>query len=262
MGGGISGAGAVVMNLVLVMPEGMVMMVGMIGAMAMALPLAAIVILIVILAANRVLAGVAVMAVAVAVMAVVVVVVVVVALILGVTVMVAVAMGVAINMPMAASCGVSASLRQERGLAALQLQPPLLQQIGQHRILKQPKLTGADLQGHMAVAEVISRPQQVEGVAGANHQQGLRGRLHPNRRSARLPAEPFARLQRGATLQLQQQITPAVASAMAAEPGALIGAEGEAQPRIWGAEWRRAGALGEGEGPGCGFRQGSWLPKA
>jgi len=255
MGGGISGAGAVVMNLVLVMPEGMVMMVGMIGAMAMALPLATIVIPIVILAANRVLAG-------VAVMAVVVVAVVVVALILGVTVMVAVAMGVAINMPMAASCGVSASLRQERGLAALQLQPPLLQQIGQHRILKQPKLTGADLQGHMAVAEVISRPQQVEGVAGANHQQGLRGRLHPNRRSARLPAEPFARLQRGATLQLQQQITPAVASAMAAQPGALIGAEAEAQPRIRGAGWRRAGALGEGEGPGCGFRQGSWLPKA
>ena len=178
------------------------------------------------------------------------------------TVMVVVAMGMAISMPMAATCGVSPSLRQEGGLAAFQGEPPLLQQIGQHRILKQPQLTGAHLQGYMAVAEVIGRPQQVEGVAGAHHQQGLSGRLHPNRRRSRLPAEPLARLQRLAALQLQHQITAAGAAAMAAQPGALIGAEGEAQPRLRGAGWRRAGAPGESEGPGCGFRQGGWLPEA
>ena len=169
---------------------------------------------------------------------------------------------VAMAMPVAACSGIGAGLRQEGGLAVLQLQPPLLQQIGQHRILKQPQLTGAHLQRHMAVAEVIGRPQQVEGVAGAHHQQGLSGRLHPHRRIAGRTAEPFARLQRLAALQLQHQITTAGAAAMTPQPEALIGAEAEAQPRLRGAGRRRAGALGEGEGPGCGFRQGGWLPKA
>ena len=169
---------------------------------------------------------------------------------------------VAMSRPVAACSGIGAGLRQEGGLAVLQLQPPLLQQIGQHRILKQPQLTGAHLQRHMAVAEVIGRPQQVEGVAGAHHQQGLSGRLHQHRRIAGRTAQPFARLQRLAALQLQQQITTASATAMTPQPEALIGAEGEAQPRLRGAGRRRAGALGEGEGPGCGFRQGGWLPKA
>jgi len=168
----------------------------------------------------------------------------------------------AMTMPVAACSGIGAGLRQEGGLAVLQLQPPLLQQIGQHRILKQPQLTGAHLQRHMAVAEVISRPQQIEGVAGAHHQQGLSGRLHPHRRIAGRTAEPFARLQRLAALQLQHQITTAGAAAMTPQPEALIGAEAEAQPRLRGAGRRRAGALGEGEGPGCGFRQGGWLPEA
>ena len=182
--------------------------------------------------------------------------------VVGVALILGVAMGMAISMPMAASCGIGPGLRQEGGLAAFQVEPPLLQQIGQHGILKQPQLTGAHLQRHMAVAEVISRPQQVEGVGGAHHQQELSGRLHPNRRRSRLPAEPFARLQRLAALQLQHQITAADAPAMAAQPGALIGAEGEAQPRLRSAGWGRAGAPGEGEGPGGGFRQGDWLPEA
>jgi len=169
---------------------------------------------------------------------------------------------VAMAMAVAACSGIGAGLWQEGGLAMLQLQPPLLQQIGQHRILKQPQLTGAHLQRHMAVAEVIGRPQQVEGVAGAHHQQGLSGRLHPHRRIAGRTAEPFARLQRLAALQLQHQITTAGATAMTPQPAALSGAEAEAQPRLRGAGRRRAGALGEGEGPGCGFRQGGWLPEA
>jgi hypothetical protein len=98
------------------------------------------------------------------------VVVVVVALMLGVAVMLVVAMGMAKSMLMAASCGIGPGLRQEGGLAAFQVEPPLLQKIGQHGILKQPQLTGAHLQRDMAVAEVIGRPQQVEGVGGAHHQ--------------------------------------------------------------------------------------------
>jgi hypothetical protein len=178
------------------------------------------------------------------------------------TVVVADVADVAMAMPVSAYSGIGAGLRQEGSQAAHQLQPPLLQQIGQHRILKQPQLPGAHLQRHMAVAEVVGRPQQVEGVAGTHHQQRLSGRLHPHRRIAGRSAEPFARLQRLAALQLQQQITTAGAPAMAAQPGALIGAEGEAQPRFRGAGRRRAGALGEGEGPGCGFRQGGWLSEA
>jgi len=174
-----------------------------------------------------------------------------VAVILGVTmkVVVAMAMGIAISLAMATSCGIGAGLRQEGGQAALQLQPPLLQQIGQHRILKEPQLPRAHLQSHMAIAEVIGRPQQVEGVAGAHHQQGLSGSLHPHRRLAGAAAEPFARQQRLAALQLQHQITAAGAAAMTPQPGSLIGAEGQPQPRLRGAGRRRAGAPGEGEGP-------------
>lgn len=173
-----------------------------------------------------------------------------------------VVVAMAIGMPVSACSGVGAGLGQEGSKAALQLQPSLLQQIGQHRILKQPQLPGAHLQRHMAVAEVIGRPQQVEGVAGTHHQQRLSGRLHPHRRIAGRTAEPFARLQRLAALQVQQQITTAGAAAMAAQPGALIGAEGKTQPRLRGAGRRRAGALGQGEGPGCEFRQGGWLREA
>ena len=114
----------------------------------------------------------------------------------------------------------------------------------------------------MAVAEVICRPQQVEGVAGAHHQLGLSGSLHPHRRIAGAAAEPFARQQRLAALQLQHQITAAGGAAMTPQPGSLIGAEGQPQPRLRGAGRRRAGAPGEGEGPGCGFRQDGWLPRA
>ena len=174
-----------------------------------------------------------------------------VAVILGVTmkVVVAMAMGIAISLAMATSCGIGAGLRQEGGQAALQLQPPLLQQIGQHQILQKAQLPLPHLQRHMAIAEVIGRPQQVEGVAGAHHQQGLSGSLHPHRRIAGAAAEPFARQQRLAALQLQQQITAAGAAAMTPQPGSLIGAEGQPQALLRGAGRRRAGAPGEGEGP-------------
>ena len=227
-----------------VIPEGEVVIMGLV------MPVALQPALIVIQAVNLVGVG------------IVVAVAVILALVLAVTAMVVVAMGMAISMAVAASCGVSAGLRQEGGLAALHGQPPLLQQIGQHRIFKEPQLAGAHLQCHMAVAEVIGRPQQVEGVAGAHHQQGFGGSLHPHRRIARRATEPFARLQRHAALQLQHQITAAGATAMAAKPGAVIGREGQPQRRLLGAGRRRAGAPGDGEGPGCGFRQGGWLPKA
>jgi len=212
-------------------------------AMGGAMPVALHWAVIVIQAANLILRVVVAVAFAVAV-----------AVILGVTMKVVV--------PMATSCGIGAGLRQEGGQAALQLQPPLLQQIGQHRILKQPQLPAAHLQSHMAVAEVMSRPQQVEGVAGAHHQQGLSSSLHPHRRIAGAAAKPFAWQPRLTALQLQHQITAAGAAAMTPQSGSLIGAEGQPQPRLRGAGRRRAGAPGEGEGPGCGFRQDGWLPRA
>jgi hypothetical protein len=60
---------------------------------------------------------------------------------------------------------------------------------------------------------------------------------------------------------LQHQIATAGATAMTPQPPALSGAEAEAQPRLRSPGRRRAGALGEGERPGCGFRQGGWLPE-
>ena len=45
--------------------------------------------------------------------------------------------------------------RQKRGQLALQGQPPLLKHLLEHGILQQPQLPAANLQGHMAVAQVV-----------------------------------------------------------------------------------------------------------
>jgi len=165
-------------------------------------------------------------------------------------------------MPMAASCGIGAGLRQKGAVASLQLQAPLLQQIGQHRIFDQPQLAGPHLQRHMTVSEVISRPQQIERLGATHEHQGLSSGLHPHRRIAGRPAEPFARLQRLTPIQLQHQITTADAAAMAAQSGAVIGREGQPQRRLRSTKRGRGGAPGEGERPECGFKQGGWLPTA
>jgi 3-oxoacid CoA-transferase subunit A len=150
--------------------------------------------------------------------------------------------------PMAATCGVSPSLRQEGGLAAFQGEPPLLQQIGQHRILKQPQLTGAHLEGHMAVAEVISSLQQGQGVWSLHQQQRLRRRLHPHRRAAPLGGQPLAGAQGVAAGQLEQKGTTAKAVAQPAQTGALLGAERQPQ--------RRGPGVGGGRIQPAGQRQG------
>ena len=59
-------------------------------------------------------------------------------------------------------------------------QPPLAQQVGQHRILQDPQLAGMQFHRHMAVAEVIGRLQQGQGVGAAHQQQRFRRRLYPH----------------------------------------------------------------------------------
>ena len=135
----------------------------------------------------------------------------------------------------------------------------MLQQVGQHRIPEQTEFAGAQLQGHMAVAEVISRLQQRQGLGGPHQQQGFGGGLHPHRRIAGLPEQPLAGAQRFAPLELEQQVATAAALAMAPQAGAVIGREGQPQEgRIAG---ERAGlAAAEQEGGrlgGGGFRGGA-----
>ena len=61
-------------------------------------------------------------------------------------------------------------------------QAPVAQQPLEHRIGQQPQFTGENLQGHMAVAQVVSRLQQGQGVVGLQLQQLLLGRHHPHQR--------------------------------------------------------------------------------
>ena len=59
-------------------------------------------------------------------------------------------------------------------------QPPLAQQVGQHRILQDPQLARVQFHRHMAVAEVIGRLQQGQGVGAAHQQKRFRRRFHPH----------------------------------------------------------------------------------
>jgi hypothetical protein len=56
----------------------------------------------------------------------------------------------------------------------------LAQQIGEHRILQDAQLAGAQLHRHMAVAQVIGRLQQGQGVGATHQQQRFRRRFHPH----------------------------------------------------------------------------------
>ena len=125
--------------------------------------------------------------------------------------------------------GVGARLRQERLVAALQGQAAPSEKIRQHRILAEAELPLAQLQGHMPIAQVISRLQQGEGCRGARHEQGLRSRLHVHQRTTPLRRQPFAGPQRLTAGKLQQQRPSTTAQPPTAQPGALLG--GERQPQ-------------------------------
>lgn len=120
---------------------------------------------------------------------------------------------------------VGAALGKEGGLSLFQLQAPLPQQIGEHGIVKQPQFADRDLQGDMAIAEVIGRPQQLQGVGGAHQQQRFSGSFDLHQGWAVVAAEPFTGLERFATGQLQQQGLAAAAVAQAPQPGAFVGTE-------------------------------------
>jgi hypothetical protein len=123
----------------------------------------------------------------------------------------------------AMTLGVGAGLGQEGLLAAFELETTVLQQVGQHRIPEQAQFAGAELQGHMAVPEVVGRLQQRQRLGGPHQQQGFGGRLHPHRRIAGLPEQPLAGAQWLAPLELEQQVAAAEALAVAPQAGAVIG---------------------------------------
>jgi len=149
---------------------------------------------------------------------------------LAVTVVVVVAAAVAVAVIRSVTeAGVGARLGQERLVAALQGQAAPGEKIRQHRILAEAELPLAQLQGHMPIAQVISRLQQGEGCRGARHQQGLRSRLHPHQRTSPFRRQPFAGPQRLTAGKLQQQRPSTTAQPPTAQPGALLG--GERQPQ-------------------------------
>jgi hypothetical protein len=123
----------------------------------------------------------------------------------------------------AMTLGVGAGLGQEGLLAVFKLETTVLQQVGQHRIPEQAQFAGAQLKGHVAVAEVVSRLQQRHRLGGPHQQQGFGGGLHPHRRIAGLPEQPLAGAQWLAPLELEQQVAAAEALAVAPQAGAVIG---------------------------------------
>ena len=89
-------------------------------------------------------------------------------------------MAVGLTGAMAVTAGIGPRLRFKGRQHEVHRQPPLAQQIGQHRILQDPQLARVQFHRHMAVAEVIGRLQQGQGVGAAHQQQRFRRRFHPH----------------------------------------------------------------------------------
>ena len=148
-------------------------------------------------------------------------------MVIGVVMVMAVGLCVAMGLAMAG--GIGATLRQEGLSPPLQHQPPTLQQVGQHRILQEAQLPLPHLQRHMAIAEVISGPQQLQSIRRPHQQQGLRRGLHQHPGPALLIAQQFSRGQGLTPGQLQQEGPAAEALTQAPQPGAVVGPEGQTQ---------------------------------
>ena len=81
---------------------------------------------------------------------------------------------------MAVTPRVGPRLRLKGRLQWLQRQAPLAQQVGEYRILQDSQFARVQFHRHMAVAEVIGRLQQGQGVGAAHQQQRFRRRLYPH----------------------------------------------------------------------------------
>ena len=121
---------------------------------------------------------------------------------------------------------IGAHLWLEGLLGAAHLQPPLKEQLLQHRIRQQSQVIRVQLQSHVAVAQVIRRLQQGQGLVRPHHQKRFRRWLHLHQGQAILLGEPFPRLQGLPPRQLQQEISAAAAESMAPKASALLGGEG------------------------------------
>ena len=120
-------------------------------------------------------------------------------------------------------------LRPKGCLNPFHRQAPLAQQIGQHRILQDPQFTRVQFHRHMAVAQVVGRLQQGQGVGAAHLQQRFRRRFHPHQPISRSRGEQLAGLERRAAGQLQHQVPATGADPVAAQAGALVGREQQPQ---------------------------------
>ena len=92
-------------------------------------------------------------------------------------------MAMAVTAGMAAG-GVSAVLGLERFLHRRDDQVHGAQHVGQHVVGLYLEVIGLELNGHMAIAQVVGRANQVKRAAmlgaGRYLKNGLRGRQHPN----------------------------------------------------------------------------------
>lgn len=132
---------------------------------------------------------------------------------------------------------VSTALRPKGLFRPTHLQPPVVKQLLEHRIGQQAQFLRPHLQGHMAIAQVISRLQQLQGAPGPHHQERFGRRLHLHESHPILLGEPFPRLQGRPPGELQEQILAAAASPMPPQAGAVLGAEGQAQGGVGTLGW-------------------------
>ena len=130
---------------------------------------------------------------------------------------------------MAMDAAVGACLWLKSGLQLLQPQAPPLQQLRQHGIGRQPQLIGVQLQGHMAIAEVIRSLEQGQGIGGRNHQQCLWQCFNHHLWCTRLIQQQFPRDQALPPGQLQQHRQTAKGVAPAPQNKPLRRRKGQAR---------------------------------
>ncbi len=123
---------------------------------------------------------------------------------------------------MVAPTAVGAGFGLERFVGPLHPQAPLPQQILQHWVGQQAHFTIAHLQGHVTIAQVVSRLQQGLWAVRLNPQQRFGRRVHPHPRQAIVSGQPLPRQEGLSPWQLQQEWLATTGLAQAAQPRAFL----------------------------------------
>ena len=124
---------------------------------------------------------------------------------------------------------IGTGLRLKCRLERPDFEPSRAQHLCQNRILKQAQRIVMELKGHMAIAQVISSLEQVQGGACRDQQLALKRRLHHHQRQPLVGRKTFTSMQGTLPRQLQENLTSTGCASTTPQTPAFIRRERQQQ---------------------------------